>query len=73
MTNQFARPVDILPRYSAACLQMVADGYTLEDTARYIGCDIELVWDVLELARRRLGAANLEQSVAAAMKMGLIV
>ncbi|BDA83572.1 hypothetical protein Sa4125_11140 [Aureimonas sp. SA4125] len=52
---------------------MVADGYTLEDTARYIGCDIELVWDVLELARRRLGAANLEQSVAAAMKMGLIV
>ena len=61
------------PRYSLACLQMVSDGFTVEDAAKYIGCEYELVEDVLNMARRCLGASNLEQSVAVAMKLGLIV
>jgi DNA-binding CsgD family transcriptional regulator len=69
----FSIPADDLPRYSATCLQLMADGFTMEDAAEYIGCDLELVWNALELGRRRLGAVNLEQSVAAALELGLIV
>ena len=61
------------PRYSLACLQMVADGYTVEDTAKYVGCDVDLVEYYLFIVRRCLGTTTLSQSVAVAMTMGLIV
>ena len=52
---------------------MVADGYTVEDTAKYVGCDVDLVEYYLFIVRRCLGTTTLSQSVAVAMTMGLIV
>jgi hypothetical protein len=69
----FARPVDVLPLYAATALQLMADGFTIELAASYLGCDIELVADVLEMARLSLGADDVQHAVAVAMCRGLIV
>ena len=64
---------ECFPRYSLACLQMLADGYTLEDAAAYVGCEVDLAEDHLVVVRRCLGTSSLPQSVAVAMALGLIV
>ncbi|GGD31384.1 hypothetical protein GCM10011335_38040 [Aureimonas glaciei] len=61
------------PKHVLACLQLIADGFTAEEAAKYLGLDVEFVEDCLDQARRRLLATSIEHSVARAIKLGLIV
>jgi hypothetical protein len=60
------------PKYSLACLQLAADGFTLEEVATYIGRDPDFVESCLEDAKRRLMSSTLEQAVARAITLGMI-
>jgi hypothetical protein len=71
--KRFSRPSEELPPYSAAALQLVADGFTPELAALHLDVEPALFEDVLETARRHLSFTTLEQTVAMALSRGMIV
>lgn len=53
------------------CVQLAADGYTMERTARHLGTSLRTVTTDIQRARTKLGAANITHAVAIAYRTGL--